>query len=185
MKRFFYVPALILLYLLTTAKSCNDREQPDGAHEEARLTIIKDSIRSTFAAETLSVASLHAFEDAAVNKFSDLCDYQAIVHDTSVALPFREKAQEMIRGIFISGQASAVPSWHAADSIWVQQPLQRTGNSIYSGKLGYTFNPKGQSTPNNQSRVTKDSIDFSVIKREKIFGTGSLLIWDVFLGKAE
>ena len=175
---------MILLYLLTTAKSCDDQAPSESTREEARLTVIKDSVRATFTTETLSKASLHAFEFAAMNKLSDLGDFQAIVSDTSVALPFREKAREMIRGLFISEEVSFPLTGLVTDSIWVQQGLQFDGNSSYSGKLCYSCNPARQIPSNKHDRVTnKGTIDFSVVKHKKVFGTDSLLVWDVFLGK--
>ncbi|MCX6268957.1 MAG: hypothetical protein NTW16_16655 [Bacteroidetes bacterium] len=168
---------------LTTAKSCDDQTQSDATREETRMTVIKDSVRSAFTAETLSEASLQAFEFAAMNKLSDLGDYQAIVSDTSVALPFREKAREMIRGLFISEEVSFPLTGIETDSIWVQQGLQFAGHSSYCGKLGYSCNPARQIPSNKPDRVTnKGTIDFSVIKHEKVFGTDSLLVW---LGKLD
>jgi hypothetical protein len=213
MKRIFYIPALILLYLLTTAKSCDRQEQNNDSLDQSRVKRAQDSIRSTFESDTVSSTSLQAFETAAKTRLSDFSDYLAILHDTSVAETFREKAREMIRSLFVSensilkitnpdnsgrrdvsvrqllaaGSEVRVPFGKIVpDSIRVVQSLRRTGDSIYTGKLSFSYIPAGQKPASTLKQALADgTIDFLVIKHKKNFGTDTLMIWEVFLGNME
>lgn len=213
MRRFFHISALILLYLVITAKSCDNQEEADEARNQTNITRSQDSIRSTFESDTLSNASLRAFEVMARIKLSDFNDYLIILNDTSVAELFREKAREMIRGLFInensvlalmgqdnseSREFSVKQLLHPGkgfpvkfgkiitDSIKVRQSLQRAGDAIYTGKLGYAFIPAVQKTTKSRNQeISGGTINFLLAKHDKQFGTDTLKIWDVFLGDAE
>ena len=210
MRKISYISALVLLYLLVTAKSCDNQEQSDETRNRNRIKLTQDSIRSTFASDTLSDASLRAYEGTAVIRLSDFSDYLAILQDTSNAKPFRDKAREMIYKLFISENSMIRLSKPGesgkreltigrflhdadigtisfgriiADSVRVIQGLKRAGDSIYAGKMtcSYTYNPEKGSAP----QQAKGTIDFFIKHQEKIFGTDTLLVWDVFLGNVE
>ena len=213
MKKVVYISSLVFVYLLFTAKSCDNREQDDRSSELALITSARDSIRSAFAADTLSEAFLKAMETSAKNKFSDFCDYCAVLHDSTVSLPFREKAGEMIRGLYISGNSVLSvtrPGNHLkkevsfkqiltsgriyassigrviADSVMILQPLHQEGDSLFTGKLFYVFIPLEKVKSGNQcGDYSTGTVDFLLIKHKKKFGTESLAIWDVFLGTPE
>jgi len=213
MKKIFYISALIFLYLLVAAKSCDNQEQSEEARDRNRIKLTRDSIRSTFESDTLSDASLRAFEGTAIIKLSDFSDYLAILQDTSKAMSFRDKAREMFRGLFID-ENSVIQLWDPdksgtrevtikqllldenigsepfgeiiPDSVRVKQALWRTGDSIFTGKLSYSYtynryNPeKGSNSP-----LANGTIEFFLKHHEKTFGTDTLLVWDVFLGNVE
>jgi len=212
MKNFFHISALILLYLLFTAKSCDDREQADKIHEQVGIAKTRDSIISVFSPDSLSMASLRAFETAAMIRLSDFNDYLAILGDTSIDKSFRDEARKMIKNLFISENsvlelkdpddpgrrevpvrqlmagsgASAMFGAIIPDSTGVKQSLQRTGDSIYTGTLSYVYVPAGKHTVKHQNRMLGTGITgFVVTKHEKKFGAETLMVWDVFLGNAE
>jgi hypothetical protein len=213
MRRFLYIPSLILLYLLTTAKSCDRQEQYGTSLDQSRVKNAQDSIKSTFGSDTLSGASLRAFEAAAKNRLTDFSDYLAIHDDTSVAETFREKAREMIRGLFISensvlrladpgnpgGRKVSVRQLLASggghsekfgriitDSVRVTQSLERIGDSMYTGTLSYSYSPAGKERAKARGQaLSGGTVDFHLIKHQKHFGTDTLMIWEVFLGNME
>jgi hypothetical protein len=213
MKRIIQISALILLYLLTTAKSCENREGADDANDAARVATARDSIRLAFESDMPSGTSLRAFEGAARIRLADFSDYLAIIQDTTVAEVFRKKANEMIRSLFISGNSvfrfpkpdrlgigevtvnqilapgrefTPVFGKILADSIRVQQALHKAGDSIFKGILSYSCLPTGDVPAKNREQVTGDvTVGFLLIRHEKRFGTETLMIWDIFLGDME
>ena len=71
MKRFLRISALILVYFVASARSCNDAGKEDAAFAEAKERAAKDSIASAFSSDSLSPASLRAFESTARYKLTD------------------------------------------------------------------------------------------------------------------
>ena len=213
MRRIFYIPALLLIYLLTTAKSCDRQEQYDESVDQLSVERAQDSIKSIFESDTLSIVSLHAFEATAKIRLADFSDYLVIVDDTSVAETFREKAKKMIRGLFISENSvirCTNPDNHGSeeipilqllkdskeprtyferiikDSIRIKDPLKMAGDSNYIGKLSFSFVAPRQKTSKNLKQPTGyGTIDFIVTRHEKMFGKDTLIIWDVFLGSIQ
>ena len=213
MKRVFHISSLIFLYLLITAKSCDNHERSDDARDQVRLTSTRDSILSTFESDTLSNASLRAFEVTARINLSDFNDYLTILNDTSVAGIFREKAREMIRMLFISensvlrftnpdnlgkreisvkqllayGKGCSIPFGKIiTDSIRIERSLHQAGDSIYVGKLSFSYIPAMEKTSKKlKQALAVGTVDFIVTKHEKNFGKDTLMIWDIFLGNLE
>jgi hypothetical protein len=211
MRRIFYIPALILLYLLTTSKSCDRQEQDDDSRDQARVKSAQDSIKSTFASDTLPGASLQAFEATAKIRLADFSDYLSILADTSFDTTFRAKAREMIQALFISENsvlwltgpgkqgrrefsvkqvlASGVEGSITfgkimPESILVQQPLKRAGDSVYTGQLCFSYIPSRHMNEKDPERkLSAGAIDFMLIKHKKAFGTVTLIVWEVFLGE--
>jgi len=213
MRKVFQISVLLLLYLLITAKSCDNQEQADDNLDQTRIKLTQDSVRSTFEADTLSPTSLVAFEVMAKIKLSDFSDYLSIIYDTSVAGTFREKAREMIHMLFISenslllftnpdnltGKEVTVKQLLDSgkkgsfkfgriikDSIRITQTTHRISDSAYIGKLSFSYIPGGQKSEESLEEVAANgTIGFLVIKHKKYFGKDALRIWDVFLGNPE
>ena len=91
MKRLFNISALILLYILFTAKSCESDEQ-SRAQEEARTVAAKDSIAGAFTTDSLGNSALRAFEATAMAKIYDFGDYLKILSDTAAGGVFKAMA---------------------------------------------------------------------------------------------
>jgi hypothetical protein len=213
MKRLFYIAWLVFAYCLLTAKSCDDRPQSDEARDQDLIAATRDSIRSSFGSDILSANALRAFESDARIKLSDFSDYMAILTDTSMAAPFRDKAREMVRGLFVSETSvfgvtqlgrqekkevqvrellqpsSAGPfpiKKIESGSVMIGQSLVRTSDSVYAGKLAFSFVPANQKPAKNQPpEAGNGTIGFCVIKHKKIFGKETLVVWDLFLGNRE
>ncbi len=208
MNRFFKIITIILVLLANCAPSCVD-EHEIALREDAVLEEARHNIRREFESEYLSGASLLAFENAAKQKLTDLSDYLNILADTSLDISFREKAGEMVQGIFISenvfisiqtegndgpmktdvghfvkletsGKISTPP--FSFDSIVTIVPLRKSKGESFTGKLSfiqYFFN-SSQTKHNNK---VKRQADFYLLKEIKIFDSDTLRAWNVLLGE--
>jgi hypothetical protein len=213
MRRIVYILALAFLYLILTAKSCDNRQDNDDAGGQPALAATIDSIRAGFTPDTLTESSLRTFEARAKTRLSDFSDYLAIYSDTSVPKTFRSKASEMIRRLFISGNAlleirylgdpkpgkiivsqfldiaKSEPAPFLTiipDSTRVIKSLHREGGPAYKGRLGFSCFYSGQTGSRMRPQApARGTVEFVVAKQEKIFGTDTLMIWDLFLGNME
>ncbi|MDP1623294.1 MAG: hypothetical protein Q8M08_13255 [Bacteroidales bacterium] len=212
MSRTIKIFTLIVLYFLACGKSCDNRERHEAYNEKTRVKTETDSLRSVFGTDTLSDADLRAYEQTAGMKLSDLFDYLRILTDTNAAGPFREKAREMIRALFISEDQVfllmdldkkerykisvkqllsgkdflSVFGTIIYDSIRVEQELEKADDVIYTGKLSCLFIPEESKSANGRKQSPADlMVDFLLTKHIKIFGADTLMIWEVFLGKME
>lgn len=194
MKKTFYIPTLILLYLLCTAKSCDNQEQSDAARVEKRITATKDSISAVFASDTISNQTIKAFETTARLKLFDLGDYLKILADSTTDKGFKTRVKDIVSKMFISedqnhrrinsrGIFQVLPGGVHFDSVKVQKPFERINDSLYSGKLRFLVNyPNSAKIIRNGSPKLEKTIDVYLVKREKVFGRNSMKVWTVLFG---
>ncbi len=209
MKRIFKISTIIIILFVLSAPSCED-EKDNANREEAILNDTKNEIREEFEANYLTETSLFAFEAVAIQKLSDFTDYLRILSDTSLDMSFRAKAGEMIKNTFqsenvnlrlneeaketekefevhnliemgLDNQLSFPP--FLLDSISVQEPLRRIGNSTYSGILRFSQNYTDPSVSEMIIKSVSRTVDVYVVKEDKIFGADTLKIWIVRLGE--
>jgi hypothetical protein len=183
MKRLIYIPAFLLLYLLFTAKSCDEQAQAREERANAAIEKEKDSIRSVLGADTLTEGMLRSFESLAVTRLADYAGYRVIAADTSVDTTFRKKAAQMMKRLMAPGTDFAdLPAGIIADSVTLKKPLYYTGNARYTGQLGYWFMP-GISTDEDVTgqALREGTTGFLVARHPKIFGPDTLMVWEVYL----
>lgn len=209
MIKVFKISGFIFVLLALCAPSCED-EQEIANREEAILTTEMNDIRSEFEMDYLTEASLFAYEITAKQKLSDFSDYLQIMTDTSLDMSFRIKASEMIKSTFLSedvvlelsdpdkGRAkglevklmikngledklSLLP--FSFDSISVLKPISRIDNSTYSGVLWFSQNFIDPVYPEQIIKSIKKYNDIYVLKKPKVFGTDTIMIWNVRLGE--
>ena len=186
MRRTVKIFALILLYFLACGKSCDNEEKFDVRQEQAKVKAETDSLRMVFGTDTLSASSLLAYMETAKQKFYDFNDYLHIVADTSGARPFRDKAREMIRGLFIAGaEPTKMISPFGLDSVGLKEAFQRINDSVYEGHLVFSFRTLQRPDKIVNSSHETCTITVFLVKRDKNFGKGKLRVWNVFLGKME
>jgi hypothetical protein len=186
MRRTVKIFALILLYFLACGKSCDNEEKFDAHREQIRVNTEADSLRSVFGTDTLLASSLLAYMETAKQKFYDFNDYLHIVADTSAAGPFRDKAREMIRGLFIAGaEPTKMISPFGLDSVGLKEAFQRTNDSVYEGHLVFSFRTLQRPGKIVNSSPETGTIAVFLVKRDKNFGKGKLRVWNVLLGKME
>ena len=186
MRRTVKIFALILFYFLACGKSCDNGEENDTHREQRRITAETDSLRSVFGTDTLSAASLLAYLETAKQKFYDFNDYLRILTDTSAAEPFRIKAREMIRNLFIAGtETTSDINPIRLDSVGTKEAFQRINDSVYAGRLLFSFRTLHRPGRIISSSYESGTIEVFLVKCDKNFGKGKLRVWNVFLGKME
>jgi len=196
---------LLIALSILCAPSCNDEQEANNREEEI-LNSAKNDIKKEFESDYLDEAALFAHEAAAIQKLIDFSDYVKVLADTSLELSFREKAGEMIANSFQSKNIlislnqdtespqneitiqllitsglenkPIIPPFHF-DSLRIQEPLKRMGNSTYEGKIT-CIQSFTQSSP--AEKVTR-TIDIFVSKKDKVFGPDTLKVWNTFLGE--
>ncbi len=207
--RIFKISLFIFALLLIGAPSCVD-ERGAIEQEELILAETKDNIRKEFETEYLPEASLYAMETVAKQKLSDLADYLRMLTDATLDYTFRAKAGEMILNTFQSENITiqlfdtkeqsmheidvtqlissglknklALP-FFSFDSITVLEPLHWIANSNYSGTIKFSQNfIDTTSTEQNMNCITRTATVY-IVKENKIFGSDTLLVWGVKLGR--
>lgn len=209
MKKLTLCSALVVMYLLFSAKSCDSGEQSEAAREKNRIKTAKDSIVNNFGSESLSGEALKAFEETARLRFRDFADYYSVLNNVSAAREFRTHAGEMITDLFVSGNTVLLitdPEKHlltekislkefidkaldgrnkqftlAPDSVWITQKLYSQGDSVYTGKLAFS----SSALISVKTPFASGNAEFFVLKREKRFGKEKLNAWTVVLGQTE
>ncbi len=210
MRRLISISGLLVLYILFTAKSCENGQEDVIAREDSLAAAVRDSITSAFSSDALSNQALRAFEETARLKLLDLGDFLGILSDSSTSDVFKTKVGQMISELFISRDVSLQFSspgclkkdepftkqlriagmnhakWPVGivfDSVIVKNRLKRANDSLFSGTLRFQIQCKPDVTANPQEMIVGYKIiDIFVVRREKIFGDKSLKVWSVALG---
>jgi hypothetical protein len=212
MKKLLNILMIILIYLSFCGKSCTD-EDVKTTWQTKQAEMAKDTIRVEFESDYLTEEARYAAEASALQKLNDLADYTEIFSDQSLDTAFREKAGEMIRKIFISedvrlsfGQMKNKKMKYVSldeflkkgfgdkirkteiifDTIRVLEPLQKSDESTYSGKLAaFQTIVLYHTTDSIISSSKPITIHFISSKQNKIIGTDTLRVWEVSLGGLE
>ena len=201
MVKILKISFLLTALFILCAPSCSD-EQAALDREEEVLNSARNELRKEFESDYLDLAALFAHETAAIQKLTDLSDFVKILTDTSLESSFREKAGEMISNTFKSDEVFIslspdlqkeisikflinsglqnnliIPQFHF-DSVKVQEPLSRTGNSTYHGKISccQVF------TAEEQAVYVSKTVELFVSKKAKAFGSDTLKVWNTSLG---
>ncbi|HNY03807.1 MAG TPA: hypothetical protein PKG48_14520 [Bacteroidales bacterium] len=210
MKGTLYIAALFLFWLLASGKSCDNEERVSSEIRQRAVSAETDSLRKIFGADTLSPEALSAFEESARLRLSDLFDYLHVLNDTVAPEPFRKKAAEMIGSLVISTNTTLVlpdrqgPGTHTLtldrlmsrdlpetamlmnreiSGIRVARHLHRQNDTIYAGQLAFCLTPTGISEETSEAVPTaRGSMNYRLLKHNKIFGSDTLMIWEVQLG---
>jgi hypothetical protein len=180
MKKSFQILILAVLYLLLTAKSCDNGEEWTRKREQENAEHVRDSIAKVFRSDSLDASALRAYELTASQKLRDLADYTRVIGDSASPKEFREKAEGMAKGLLRPGEKLPVNlRANRPDSIWISRPLERQSDTLYSGELG--FSTKDASGKEKAKRHFS-SARISVLKQQKIFGADTVYAWKVLLG---
>jgi hypothetical protein len=209
MKRVIKISAIILLYFLGCGKSCvDDTERTRRQEMEVKTEI--DSIRAAFEVSSLSAEAAHAAEIQAIQKLKDLAGYVEIYADASMDPVFRQKAGEMIKGLFISdksrlsvgkfknGKIKCLPldeflkegfgdGINSAriifDSLYILNPLEKSGVETYAGQItGYQSVTAFCANDTIIQPLRPVIIDIVSSMQSKIIGKDTLVVRVVSLG---
>ncbi|MEI6885410.1 MAG: hypothetical protein WCO02_13045 [Bacteroidota bacterium] len=185
MRRIFKILPLVIIYFITCAKSCNEKEERTLEMEKRQAVVARDSISSLFETARPDQATLRAFEVTAGLKLKDLSDYLSVMNDSNNEKAFREKAGKMAAALFVGGKDLPLfPKGTIFDSIRVVSPLARVSDTLYSGQISLLACRDLQSAvKTNTPAASRRSVDFFIVKQRKVFGGDTLRVWNVLFGK--
>lgn len=201
--------SFLLIWLICSADGCTDDTTVADRRVEKQISIIKDSIRAVFEAETPGDNLLKAYEETAKQKLIDFADYLKIASDSSVNNVFRAQAAEMAGKIFISGStdftywnrysfasgritvdsllgnslSNRMTSYIQPVQISIQKSLKMKNDTVYEGNL--SFHPQRNFFIKDDSSETGNEmlvIDIYAVRKLKPFGKEILSVWEVCLG---
>jgi hypothetical protein len=210
MKRRLLILLVIPAYLMLSSKSCDsDREHNAGMYK-AKTEKTKESIREEFETNYLTDQTLRAYELKAEQKLVDFADYLSIYYNKKLEEPLRELARLGISGLFVSEGAMIqsffpanenkkeltlagflshdyFPAYNSVkiliDSIRIETPLQRSGNTLFTGKISF-FRRLEASSPSDTLIFPGKRMNVEIMAKKvnKSFGSDTLQVWGVFLG---
>ena len=70
-----YILILIMIYLVCSARTCNEDEETTASKEEQYIMNLKDSVKHVFMSDSLTDQLLRAYEVTALEKLNDFADY--------------------------------------------------------------------------------------------------------------
>jgi len=209
MKWVKYIWILLMIYIVCSARTCSESEEPTQEQKEQYTMNLMNSVKHVFTSDSLSDHFLRAYEITAMEKLTDFADYMKIISDTTLELKFRQHAAEMVRNLFISDEIELFGwsrSYHASGlnilehlissclsegfSLWnkpmqitIMEPFNNLNDSTFTGKL--SFNYKSLSLNNQDTAVTPSgrlAIDIYLLKKIRSFGNDRFRVWEVYLG---
>jgi hypothetical protein len=212
MNRRLFILVTVVVYFILCGKSCDDDTEM-SARQIKEVAEVKGSIREEFETEYLSEESRYAAEISAIQKLRDFSDYFKICTDVSMDPLFREKAADMVRGLFIddavilsftksdkktapfltSGQFLATGlgrEVYAAeiifDSIRVSESLARNNDHSYKGKIACNQTLSLNIHPDSVLQAHESiTVEITATRSMKVFGPDTIRLWQVFLGDME
>ena len=203
MKRYVKISALVIFYLLCSARSCN---HDNDLVDQTQLMLERDSITREFAGIEISNSDLQAKENVAIQKLKDVVDFLNVCLDPSSDPSFKSKAVSLIVGSFKSENNTLsfypfedvkvkelltskridifnVKASISIDSISIVKHLIKTGDSTFIGQISFFQSADIQANEKFTSFVSlKKVISFCLVKREKSFGDSKVKVWQVLLG---
>ncbi len=209
MKRQLTIPVLIVIYLICSARSCNDNEN-SGLNEQHRISLVRDSVKNAFETAHLSDEAAHETEMTAKQKLLDMSDYLRILNDTSIDGMIRKKAVDMIRSLFLSenvklklnpirkeeviplknllsdGLSGKYASTEISmDSVLTFLPLRRINDTLYAGKMHFQYGIALKPELRKHKRSSGRTVEIYSIRVKKAFGNDTVRVWSVCLGNIE
>lgn len=209
MKRIKYILILIIIYIICSARTCNENEEVSERQAEEYTGNLIDNVKDVFASDSLSDQLLRAFEITAAEKLIDFTDYISIVSDTSLDLRFRQHAAELARDLFVSdtieladwGKWCTEPginclehllSYSLNGGVFLRiNPIQinvikkftSKNDSALTGKLSFNYIcPSYNKQDTSETTTGRLVCDIYLLKKTRSFGKDLLRAWEVYLG---
>ena len=204
-----YILILIMIYIVCTARTCNEDEETTATREEKYIMNLKDSVKHVFMSDTLTEQMLAAYEVTAAQRLNDFADYMRIISDTALDHRFRTHAAELVKELFtgdeteLSGWSKSYPQsglnslnnlisyslsegvsfWNRPVHINFIKTFAGINDSTFTGILSFNYKSlsiSGQDT----SEIASERliIDIYLLKKTKTFGKDRVSVWDVYLG---
>ena len=204
-----YILIFIMIYVVCSARTCNEDEDVAARREEQNIMNLKDSVVFIFMSDSLNDLLLRAFEVSAAGKLNDFADYLKIISDTTIDLNFRQHAADLVKELFVTdkikfhyqGRARPESGFNTLElllsqsisgrSSYLINPIQISvsrqfeweNDSTYTGNLSFI----NRCVPFNDIDKTKTEsrklmIDIYLIKKNRSFGKDQIKVWEVYLG---
>lgn len=188
MKRSLLIPILLLAFVVLSSKQCVDDVNPQ-AELEAQLEEI-ESVKKEFESDYLKSESLYAYGERAKQKLLDFADYLNIVKDTALDTNFRKHARNMMQGLFYQKKLPSIVNVAVKHiyihSIKVLEPLSRSSDLAYTGKLGILLEMHEKAGIDTiVSDAEQWSVEMIAMKTPTILGKDTILAWKVLLGQVK
>ena len=206
MKMISHLFFLLLIYLICSARSCNDNRNDREKEELKRIAVSKDSIRNVF--DVATPQSIATYEVTASQKLLDFADYLKIASDTTMNTDFRQQAATMAEKLFVSKNSniqrldqqfkndcpktvneflhkSRNNEMHPVflpEQIKMKTPFERENDSTFKGRLQFSLKFKDSESASKKAVVETLFIDVYLIKKAKSFGQEQVKVWEVLLG---
>ena len=209
MKRITYILVLVIIYLISGARSCTNDADFQQMKEEKSVLASVDSIKKAFVVGSPDDQHLRALETTAKQKLIDFTDYLKIASDSSLDKTFRHQAIEMAGKLFISGKAETrnwskaypglnlpelealpgknlsggIPCSLQTAGILVRRPLTSKNDSTFTGALSFYQECEPDFKSNKADSLSGVIlINIYALKVVKSFGKERFPVWEVFLG---
>lgn len=210
MKRRILTLLILPAYLILCSKSCDSDSEHNASMHKAEAERTKENIKEEFETKYLSNQTLRAFELKAEQKLLDFADYLSIFYNKQLDAPLREQARLSINRLFVSEETviqsffisnknnreltlpeflnqDYLPAYRSVtiliDSVWLETPLQRSGNMQFAGKISFSRSLEACSPADTLIFPgRKMNVDIIAKKVNKSFGSDTLQVWGVFLG---
>jgi hypothetical protein len=209
MKWVKYIWILIVIYIVCSARTCNESEEATEKQKEQYTMNLMNSVKHVFTSDSLSDHLLRAYEITATEKLIDFADYMKIISDTTLDLRFRRHAAELARDLFISDEidlsgwskfypepglnilehllsyslSESVLFWIKPININIIKPFTSINDSTFTGNLSF-INKCVPLSSRDTSEIESVElvIDIYLVKKVRSFGKDQISVWNVYLG---
>ena len=209
MKWIKYIWILIMIYLVCSARACNEDEGTAAIREEEDILALKDSVSHVFMTDVLSDKLLRGYEITAAEKLNDFADYMKIISDTTLDQRFRQQAVKLVRDLFIPEKielyqwSKAYPEaglytldvllehslkkgvsfWICPLKINVSEPFTSANDSTFTGSLSFNYKCVSLDYQDTTELISESLVmDIYLIKQLRPFGNDQYRVWTVYLG---
>jgi len=209
MKWVKYIWILLMIYIVCSARTCNENEEATEKQKEQYTLNLMNSVKNVFTSDSLSDYFLGAYEMTAIEKLNDFADYMRIISDTALDLSIRKHAAKLVKELFFSDEielsgwsksypepglnilnnlvsyslSEGVSSWNQPMEINFIKPFTSINDSTFTGDLSFSFKSLSLSGQDTSEIVSgRLVIDIYLMKKTKTFGKDRLPVWDVYLG---
>jgi len=210
MKKLLYILMIFSIYMILCGRSCEDDGSRIQQMQEEQAMMARDSIILEFDTESLSEEACRAEEAEAMQHLADLSDYMKIYTDRAMDSTFRGKAAEMIRRMFVSDDVMLsfgpvkkekmkqvtvkefledgfgdeyIKAAIRFDSIRVIQPIEKSGDELYSGRLAANqIIIEYHETDTIISHSLPITVEFISSRKIRTIGRDTLQLWELKLG---
>lgn len=188
MRKWFIIGTLVMVYLVCSSRSCTEDRSAWEARQLAWIEACQDSIISQFDKEKLSGLDLVILEETAAQRLGEWSDCMMIASDSTLGMPFREQARDFARSLFMSlneaiNLEDSVILWGNLfpEPITIEKSLTPIHDSLYIGSLHCRLIQ--QDSTKLIKEIPYRTIPFCVARTIRVFGTDTVRLWNVFLGR--